>query len=192
MPDRCPASRVPQAARDLPKVAGGRDRLREGGRFPIGSAQVYAVASMVDGGSLGRVPPQGRAIAAVRCGHTACVQEVAPPVRVGDGHERVEIEGSELYFTSAVTEAEARKLGAFLDEEKYSDGERASVQLNKSDGTYEVRLVVKQGIEQDPEIIATMKQWASNVSKKVFDSVPDDIHLCDETLRTVRVVVPVR
>ena len=105
-------------------------------------------------------------------------------------HEREELEL--MYQIKGFTEEEARKLGEFLEEKKWFDNGRASVQLNKSGGTYEVRLVVKKGIEQDPEVIAAMKQWASDISKKGFGSAPLDIHLCDENLQTVRVVVPER
>ncbi len=55
----------------------------------------------------------------------------------------------ELYYTSSVTEVEARKLGNYLVKEKFFNGRPKIIQLNRSGGTIEVRLVAKKGIEQD-------------------------------------------
>ncbi len=39
-------------------------------------------------------------------------------------------------------------------------------------------------------MIDVMKQFAREISQGVFGSAPVDIHLCDDNLQTIRVVVP--
>jgi hypothetical protein len=52
--------------------------------------------------------------------------------------------------------------------------------------------VINKGIEQDREFIDATKEWCLVLSKDVFHSAPIDVHLCDEDLKTIRVVVPIR
>jgi len=96
--------------------------------------------------------------------------------------------GYEIYYTSAVTEKEADKLGAWLIANEWADGERKTAQLTKTGKTYEFRMVVKKGIEQDQEIIDQFKLVAYHL-REVFDGQAVDIHLCDERLNTLRVVL---
>ena len=108
----------------------------------------------------------------------------------GSGYgERMEFNGGELYHTATVTADEATRLGQYLVAEEFFDGNEKTVQLNKNGSTYEFRFVVKKGLEDDPEFIATVKAFASELSEDVFDGNQVDIHLCDEYLETVRAVV---
>jgi len=95
--------------------------------------------------------------------------------------------GTELYYTSAVTEKEVDKLGAWLITEGFADGEEKSVQLNKTGNTYEFRIVVKKGLHQDRETIDYMKELGMYL-RSVFDGANVDVHMCDERLKTLRVV----
>jgi len=101
----------------------------------------------------------------------------------------LEFNGGELYYTSEVSEREAYKLGEYLVESGFFDGVRKTAQLNKYGSTYEFRMVVKKGIDKDEEFIGIIKQFCRELSEYVFDSSDVDIHLCDEYLKTIRVVV---
>ena len=51
-------------------------------------------------------------------------------------------------------------------------------------------MVFKKGIEKDEEFIQVFKNLSAVLSEDVFDGYSVDIHLCDEYLNTLRVVVP--
>lgn len=70
---------------------------------------------------------------------------------------------------------------------EFADGSEKTVQINKSNNTYEFRLVVKKGIEQDQEYIDMFKVFAADLSTDVFNGEQVDVHLCDEYLNTLRV-----
>ncbi|MDR1380188.1 MAG: hypothetical protein LBJ47_01770 [Tannerella sp.] len=97
--------------------------------------------------------------------------------------------GTQLFYTSAVTERDADKLGAYFIDMGFADGDEKTVQLNKTGKTYEVRMVVKKGIEQDQEYKDNAKLLAAEISESVFDGANVDIHFCDEELNTL-IVLP--
>lgn len=112
---------------------------------------------------------------------------VVPAARLG---QELNFNGGQLFFTASVTRDEANRLGQFLVREKLFDGDPKTVQLDKQGRTYSVRIVIKKGVDQDRETIELMRLLAAHLSAEVFYSAPVDIHLCDENLATVRVVVP--
>lgn len=93
----------------------------------------------------------------------------------------------DLYCTSSVSEAEATKLAKFLEDDDWS--QKSSVQLNKTGDTYEFRISVKKGLDNDQETIDTFKEFGLELSKEVFAGGKVDVHLCDDNLQTLRVVV---
>jgi hypothetical protein len=93
----------------------------------------------------------------------------------------------QLFYTSAVTKDEAEKVGKYLNEQKIF-AEPVSVQLNKTGGTYEVRICVKKGIEQEREKDFFWMLLAADISQKLFNGAAVEIHLCDERLETLRVI----
>jgi hypothetical protein len=102
----------------------------------------------------------------------------------------LEFNGGELYYTSSVSEREAYKLGEYLVDAEFFDGDGKTIQLNKTGNTYEFRMVIKKGTEKDEEFIQIAKIFANDLSEYVFNGFNVDIHLCDENLSTIRVVVP--
>ena len=96
--------------------------------------------------------------------------------------------GLQLFYTSNITETEANSMGNYLIESGFADGEEKTVQLNKSGNTYEFRMVVKKGIEQDPEYTELGKLIAAEISSEVFNGAQVDVHFCDENLKTLRVL----
>ena len=96
--------------------------------------------------------------------------------------------GVQLFYTSTITEAEANSLGNYLIKSKFADGENKTVQLNKSGNTFEFRMVVKKGIEQDQEYTELGKLMAAEISNEVFNGKQVDVHYCDEKLNTLKVL----
>ena len=110
---------------------------------------------------------------------------------VGDDDYGTEksFDGVQLWYTSIITEKEADAMGNYLIESGFSDGMEKTVQLNKSGNTYEFRMVVKTGIEQDQEYAELGKLLATEISTFVFNREPVDVHFCDENLKTLRVLL---
>lgn len=110
----------------------------------------------------------------------------------GQGYGKLlEFNKGQLYYTPNVTAAEADKLGQYLVSCSFFDGNEKSVQLNKSGDTYEFRMVVKKGMQEDADYVALCKQMCAELSSEVFSGAKVDIHLCDERLETLRVVVAI-
>ncbi|MCL2044628.1 MAG: SH3 domain-containing protein [Treponema sp.] len=97
--------------------------------------------------------------------------------------------GTEVYYTSAVTESEVDLLGAFLITEGFADGDVQTVQLSKTGETFEFRIVIERDEEEDLFLREILQEFAIILSQNVFNGSPVDIHLCDERLQTL-VVIP--
>lgn len=96
----------------------------------------------------------------------------------------------ELYYTNEVTVSEANNLANYLIKLGFEDdNERKTVQLVKSGKTYQVRMVVKQGIEQDAEYQSVLKLFATKLSEDIFNGANVEVHACDSKLKTLRVFV---
>jgi hypothetical protein len=104
------------------------------------------------------------------------------------GKEKV-FNGLELYRTDKVTDAEVDSLGNYLIKEKFANGNPKTVQLTKSGDTYQFRMVVKEGIDKDTAYSKDTKLFASELSAQVFKDAPLEIHLCDDHLETLKVIV---
>ena len=96
--------------------------------------------------------------------------------------------GVQLFHTSDITDSEATKLGNYLVKSGFADGVPKTVQLNKSGDTYEFRMVVKKGIEQDQEYCNLGKLMAAELSSELFNGKSVDVHFCDENLETLKVL----
>ena len=119
------------------------------------------------------------ALALVSFGMTSCT---------GSYGKKLEFNKGELYYTSNVTEEEAKKLGNFLVKEEFFNGDKKSVQLDKANGTYEFRMVTQKGKENDPQMADLAKAFAQQMSKDLFGGAETVVHLCDENLKTLKVV----
>jgi len=95
---------------------------------------------------------------------------------------------SDLYYTSAVSKADAERLGRFLVESKTCGEKQISMQLTKSGSTLQFRLVVNPGVDKDGNKIATMQAMGALLSAQVFGGAPLEVQLCDDHFRTLRVV----
>lgn len=97
-------------------------------------------------------------------------------------------DGTEIYYKDPITESQVEDLGQYLIDEEFADGQEKTIQMIKEGKTYVFRMVVKKGVEKDDEYINMFKLLTVDLSAKVFDGDDVDIHLCDETLETLRVI----
>lgn len=98
-------------------------------------------------------------------------------------------DGIQLFYTENINKEQAEQLLKFLIKSEFAkDGSKKTVQLNKNDNTYEFRMVVKKGIEQDQEYIEIAKNFGLTLSRSVFENAQVDVHFCDELLETIRVI----
>lgn len=100
---------------------------------------------------------------------------------------RLPVGSSGILYGLGIEPAEAQKVGEILVREKYFGGKPGTVQLRYQNRRYQLRCVVRPGVETDPNT----RRWrvlGEIVSKDVFRGAPVDIELCDESLKTLRVV----
>jgi len=101
---------------------------------------------------------------------------------------KLEFNGGELYYTNAVLKADALKLGNYLKNEGFFNGEKRTVELDKNGKTWEFRMVVQKGTENDDQYINLFGFFSLQLSKAVFNNDPVDIHLCNDKLETLKVI----
>jgi ribosomal protein S16 len=96
---------------------------------------------------------------------------------------------AKLFFKLPVTESEARRLGEYLVAQEVLKPD-SRCQIAKQEGVYQFRFLAKEGIGLDQQFVTLLKVFASQLSQNVFEGAKVEIHLCDERLKTVQVVVP--
>ncbi|MGI8467990.1 MAG: hypothetical protein ACR2N3_06010 [Pyrinomonadaceae bacterium] len=116
--------------------------------------------------------------------------EISKISGIGEYGTKLEFNGGELYYTNNVTEAEARRLGNYLVKEGLFDGNRKTVQLDKAGSTYQFRVVVLKEKQNDPATFQIWKEAAAEISRDVFNNAPTEVHVCDDHLKTLRVITP--
>tara|TARA_R110001592_G_scaffold17204_2_gene72924 strand:+ start:1678 stop:2067 length:390 start_codon:yes stop_codon:yes gene_type:complete len=101
--------------------------------------------------------------------------------------EKLEFNGTDVYYTDLVTETDAQKLGDYLIESEFADGSGKSVQLTKRDSTFLFRMVVIDGVTEDSTKDINFKALAMLISMQVFDNAPVELEACSNTFETLRV-----
>ncbi|MFC1836971.1 hypothetical protein ACFL2Q_19995, partial [Thermodesulfobacteriota bacterium] len=96
----------------------------------------------------------------------------------------------ELFYTKAVDSEEASKLGAYLVQDEFFDGNPKSVFVDKRGVTYRFRSVVKKGIHKDEKYVALFELMAGRLSANVFNGSPVRVLLSDGSLQTLRTIGP--
>jgi hypothetical protein len=104
---------------------------------------------------------------------------------------RLDVNGSDLYYTSAVTTAEAKRLRKYLIESHAFDGSQGTFKLDKAGKRYQFKLIVQKGGENDQQTIFASNALAMRLSGAVFGGKVVEIHLCDQNFHTLRVVDPI-
>jgi len=102
---------------------------------------------------------------------------------------KLEYNDSELFYTPDVTKEKAQKLGEYLLETGFFQGENpATVQLAKEGNVYQFRMVVRDDQGEDEEFLRAAGLFAAHLSKNVFDNEIVETHICDGELNTLQVV----
>ena len=103
--------------------------------------------------------------------------------------KRLDFLGSDLFYTPAVTEAEARALGDYLVKNAFFTKERkGTVQLDKKDGVYQFRMVADEAKIKNPEFLNLTGNFAATLSYDLFNKQKLEIHLCDQKFNTLQAV----
>jgi hypothetical protein len=113
------------------------------------------------------------------------VEMISAPMTLG---QKMMFNGGELYYTSSFSEPEARKLGEYLVKIRFFDGSLKSVQITRSNGTIQFRMVVIKGMQTNPQFVQTATQFSKELSRDVYGGELVEVHLCDEYLKTLKVV----
>lgn len=95
--------------------------------------------------------------------------------------------GITLFFNPPITSEEVDRLGKYLIKSTFANGSERSIQLVKNENTYEFKMPIKKGIEQDDDYAITLKSFAKEISDSVFYGQQVDVHALDENLNTLRV-----
>ena len=107
------------------------------------------------------------------------------------GHgTKLEFNNGELYYTDNVTEADAKKLGDYLVKNRFFSGRKITVQIDKAGATYQFRMVVVPEKQNDELTFMVLKAFVRGISKDVFDGAPTELHICDDGLKTLKVLNP--
>ncbi len=101
--------------------------------------------------------------------------------------EKLEFNGTDVYYTDMVTEAEAQRLGEYLLSSEFADGAEKSVQLSKRDSIYLFRMVVVDGVTKDSANDISFMALAWTLSAQVFNNAPVELEACDNRFGTLRV-----
>jgi len=96
---------------------------------------------------------------------------------------------TQVLYTKNVTIVEAQKLADFLIESDFAnDKNPKTIELDKANNAYLFRMVVYEGAEKEEDNIATLGLFAKEISKNVFDNKNVILHMCDDNMRTLKVV----
>lgn len=96
-----------------------------------------------------------------------------------------------LHYNSTVTKDDAQKLLDYLMKKELKGDHSIDIRFSKKENTNEIRVIIKKGLETDPETIQSFALMAGRISAVVFNNDEVDIHLCDEEFNTLRVVLQI-
>lgn len=113
-----------------------------------------------------------------------------PLVSCTNHGEKLSFNNGDLYFTNLVTFEEADRLGSFLVENRFFDGNQKSAQLTKENNRYQFRMVVKEKFINDLSAELNAIDFANILSAEVFEGAFVEIHFCDESFNTLKLILP--
>lgn len=102
--------------------------------------------------------------------------------------KKVTQQNVEVFYLSPVTKAEADKVLNYLIQAGWADGSRKSVQLKKNGNRYEFRMVIKTGYDSNQSFLDACKEMTRELSRDIFNGAEVDVNLCDQHLKTIKVV----
>ncbi|MDX1462953.1 MAG: hypothetical protein R3359_07850 [Marinirhabdus sp.] len=99
--------------------------------------------------------------------------------------EKVEYNGTEVYYSEDVSKAIADEVGAYLVEMEFADGSTKSVQITK-DSLYNFRMVTQEKYHNDTSMDINFQALGMLLSQEVFDGEPITFVICDNTFQEAR------
>lgn len=94
-----------------------------------------------------------------------------------------------LYYTSRVSAEKAESVGQFLIQQKFTDGTRKDVQIDRDGLTYHFRMVFNSKLKFNDEWRSNFKMFAASLSQNIFDNQVVEVHLTDIFFTTLHTVV---
>ncbi|MEP6822148.1 MAG: hypothetical protein ABI946_07350 [Chthoniobacterales bacterium] len=101
---------------------------------------------------------------------------------------KLEFNKAELYYTKSVTADEAKRLGGYCIKEELFSNNKLSTQIDKNNGTYQFRMVLKKGSENDAALLQSAKLLADGMSREVFNGAKVEFYACDDGLKPVKLM----
>jgi len=101
--------------------------------------------------------------------------------------KRLEFGKGEVFYTGGVEQHEASKIGDLLVRAKYFTDQPASVQIRLQNRRYEARFIIRPVAENDTPT-RPWRELADLISRECLRSSPVDIHLCDRSFNTLKVI----
>ncbi|MBP7462954.1 MAG: hypothetical protein KA793_01380 [Bacteroidales bacterium] len=98
-----------------------------------------------------------------------------------------DFKGVQLFYTDAITEAEADSLGSFLEFSGFADGTEKTVQITREGDLYQFRMVVVDDYDAEEGYEAMFRIFARDLSENVFRGKKVELHACDDKLKTIEV-----
>lgn len=101
---------------------------------------------------------------------------------------KLEFNKAELYYTKSVTADEAKRLGDYCVKEELFSDNKLSTQIDKNNGTYQFRMVLKKGSENEAALLQSAKLLADGMSREVFNGAKVEFYACDDKLKPVKLM----
>ena len=101
--------------------------------------------------------------------------------------EKLEFDGTEVYYLDSVTKEEATQLGEFLVEGEFADDNRKSVQFSRDShfNNLVFKMVVNPDIVDDPSYEYIFKTFTTELMEEFGQTV--DFHLANSVFETIKV-----
>ena len=90
-----------------------------------------------------------------------------------------DFKGVQLFYTDAITEAEADSLGSFLEFSGFADGTEKTVQITREGDVYQFRMVVVDDYDAEEGYEAMFRIFARDLSENVFRGKKVELHACN-------------
>ena len=94
--------------------------------------------------------------------------------------------GTAVFYTSAVSKRDVAKLGAYLVESGFANGDEKDVELHKNRETYEFRMLA-----EDEKTIPNSEAFVANMSL-ALGGAHVEVHFCDEDFHTILIMATQR
>lgn len=93
---------------------------------------------------------------------------------------------NKVYYTNAIKESEARKLGDYFKGDIFTDTSKIDVKIDKEQNTYVFSLIVNDDTINNQEFINSMKDCSKDLSKDIFNNNPVRVDLCNDRFNVLK------